>query len=309
MLAKQVMAAERGSGIVPMNVGAELYDYVKMTDAREDDFVIGNVGYIKETCKPGNDAREGFSMQFGFGRLQDVNALGLLTEPALMGGTESIGELWEYVKALAIFVEGISASLNGLLIWLNAVIPSLTSTGIPFIIHGGGSVITTGYKGHTFIPFAGEIIGVILGADQVGDIVIDIWKCPIGDFPPLVADTITASAKPTLTNQQGIYAQGLIGGTWKATRDYVVNNYVQPVTPNGDFSYRCTTAGTSGESEPTWPVVAGQTVNDGTAVWTAVANGLLGWTTTCAYLDCIGFNCDSVADIQQITIELIVRRT
>ena len=42
---------------------------------------------------------------------------------------------------------------------------------------------------------------------------------------------------------------------------------VIPATPNGRI-YKCTTGGTTGSGEPTWPVTAGGTVADGTAVWT-----------------------------------------
>jgi hypothetical protein len=42
---------------------------------------------------------------------------------------------------------------------------------------------------------------------------------------------------------------------------------VTPITKNGR-KYICTTAGTSGASEPTWPTTVGNTVVDGTATWT-----------------------------------------
>ena len=42
---------------------------------------------------------------------------------------------------------------------------------------------------------------------------------------------------------------------------------VQPTTNNG-YIYQCTTAGTSGGSEPTWPTTIGNTVADGTVTWT-----------------------------------------
>ncbi len=61
------------------------------------------------------------------------------------------------------------------------------------------------------------------------------------------------------------------GQTWVAGTAYVLLDYVQPTSPNNNFTYRCTTAGTSGGSEPTFPTTAGGTVNDNGVVWTAVA--------------------------------------
>lgn len=55
---------------------------------------------------------------------------------------------------------------------------------------------------------------------------------------------------------------------WVMSTAYSLGDYVEPTTPNG-FVYECTTAGTSGGSEPTWPTTGiGTTVSDGTAVWT-----------------------------------------
>lgn len=59
---------------------------------------------------------------------------------------------------------------------------------------------------------------------------------------------------------------------WAATTAYSLGARVQPTTPNG-YVYECTTAGTSAGSEPTWPTGAiGNTVVDGTVVWTLVAS-------------------------------------
>lgn len=58
---------------------------------------------------------------------------------------------------------------------------------------------------------------------------------------------------------------------WAATTAYILGNRVEPTTPN-TYVYECTTAGTSGGSEPTWPTAAiGDTVVDGTVVWTLVS--------------------------------------
>jgi len=85
--------------------------------------------------------------------------------------------------------------------------------GINFIIDGGGSAITTGQKGHLELPFAGEIESVRLLADQSGSIVVDIWKDTYANFPPADADSITASAPPTLSTAQKSEDATLTGWT------------------------------------------------------------------------------------------------
>tara|TARA_A100000171_G_scaffold53092_1_gene76745 strand:- start:19863 stop:20480 length:618 start_codon:yes stop_codon:yes gene_type:complete len=59
---------------------------------------------------------------------------------------------------------------------------------------------------------------------------------------------------------------------WAATTAYALGDTVEPTTPN-TYRYECTTAGTSGSGEPTFPTSGiGSTVVDGTVVWTLVAN-------------------------------------
>ena len=55
---------------------------------------------------------------------------------------------------------------------------------------------------------------------------------------------------------------------WAASTAYNAGDKIMPSTSNG-FFYECTTAGTSGTTEPTWPTTNGATVTDGTVVWTA----------------------------------------
>ena len=74
---------------------------------------------------------------------------------------------------------------------------------VGLVIDGGGSVITTGVKGFIEVPFAGTITAVtVLSTDAAvtsGSIVIDLWKDTYANYPPVVGDSITASAKPTLS--------------------------------------------------------------------------------------------------------------
>lgn len=79
---------------------------------------------------------------------------------------------------------------------------------------------------------------------------------PSGKVRTIITDTTPTDGNPD---------------AWLAETAYSANAYVQPTTPNG-LRYEATTAGTSGASEPTpWPTTEGETVNDGTVVWTARA--------------------------------------
>ena len=75
---------------------------------------------------------------------------------------------------------------------------------VGIVIDGGGSVITTGVKGFVEVPFACTITAAtLLSTDARGDervaSSIDVWKDTYANYPPIVGDTITASAKPTLS--------------------------------------------------------------------------------------------------------------
>lgn len=96
----------------------------------------------------------------------------------------------------------------------NNPITSVTAA-IPFVIDGGNLVITTGVKGDLQIPFKCVITSVVLMADQSGSIVVDIWKDTLANYPPTVADSITASAKPIITNGTNSEDTTLTG--WETT--------------------------------------------------------------------------------------------
>ena len=63
---------------------------------------------------------------------------------------------------------------------------------------GGGADITAGSQCDVFVPYAFTITKVTMLGDAAGSMVIDVWKDTYGNYPPTIADTITASAKPTL---------------------------------------------------------------------------------------------------------------
>ena len=55
-------------------------------------------------------------------------------------------------------------------------------------------------------------------------------------------------------------------GVAMRSKTYAVGNYAWPTVPNGRL-YKCTVAGTTGASEPSWPTTDGGTVADGTVTW------------------------------------------
>lgn len=101
---------------------------------------------------------------------------------------------------------------------------------ITFIIDGGGATITTGIKGDLEIPFACTINRVTVLADQSGSIVVDIWKDTYANYPPTVADTITASAKPTLSSAAKSQDATLTGWTTAITAGDTLRYNVDSIT-------------------------------------------------------------------------------
>lgn len=68
---------------------------------------------------------------------------------------------------------------------------------------------------------------------------------------------------------------------WTASHAYSIGDIVRPTAPatNAQYTYRCTTAGTSGTTEPTWPTTNNSTVTNGGATFTNVTGqGTYGWS-------------------------------
>jgi uncharacterized phage protein (TIGR02218 family) len=87
------------------------------------------------------------------------------------------------------------------------------------------------------------------------------------------------SHSPTCTARLGDDKCGvrLTPPNWSSLTAYTVldpndaklGSLVTPITQTG-FFYICTISGTSGVSEPIWPIVVDETVNDGSVEWTAI---------------------------------------
>jgi hypothetical protein len=102
------------------------------------------------------------------------------------------------------------------------------------VIDGGGSTITTGVKGFVSAPAACTITSATLLSTDAsvtsGSIVIDVWKDTYANYPPTVADTITASAKPTLSSATKSQDSTLTGWTTSVSAGDILGFKVDSVT-------------------------------------------------------------------------------
>ena len=89
---------------------------------------------------------------------------------------------------------------------------------IGILIDGAGSAITTGIKADLEVAYDCTVNEVRLLADQSGSAVVDIWKDTYVNYPPTDADSITASAVPTLSAATKSEDSTLTGWTTSLTK-------------------------------------------------------------------------------------------
>lgn len=128
----------------------------------------------------------------------------------------------------------VTTGVGALSVAVGADLPAHNHTGVvvgaAFLIDGGGAVITTGIKGDLVIPFAATITEWTLLADQSGSIVVDIWKDSYLNYPPVIGDVITASAKPTISASTKGQSSTLTGWTTSVAAGDVLRFNVNSVT-------------------------------------------------------------------------------
>lgn len=106
-----------------------------------------------------------------------------------------------------------STTTATMLKWNGAAWYSVAPTrAVGITIDGVTAVPAIGLKGLIVCPFAGTLISWAMVADAAGSMVIDVWKQASGTIP-VKANSITASAKPTLSSQQMATSSTLTGWT------------------------------------------------------------------------------------------------
>jgi hypothetical protein len=101
---------------------------------------------------------------------------------------------------------------------------------VNFVVGDGTNVITTGIKGDIHFPFAGTIIEWTILPDASGSIQFDLWKDSYTNFPPTIADTITASAKPLISAAAKGQSSTLTGWTTAVSANDIIRVNVDSAT-------------------------------------------------------------------------------
>ena len=109
------LAAERGSGLAPMNVGQEGFDYIKITDSAASDTRVGNIGYLDRRYNQGN-----FEFEFRFGSLLMTGLAGTLPPFTTVGGTGGAG-FQSQLNALIDYVNQLQANQLTILNFVTAL--------------------------------------------------------------------------------------------------------------------------------------------------------------------------------------------
>lgn len=157
-----------------------------------------------------------------YAKMQDISAASRLLGRGSAGGAGNPEEL----------TIGSGLTLTGTV--LDATPATPVRRQVTLVIDGGGAVITTGIKGYLSLPVSGtwkkwRLLSTEAGA-PTGSIVIDVWKDVYASYPPAVADSITAAAKPTLSAANSNEDSTLTGWTTSFTAGDVLGFNVDSIS-------------------------------------------------------------------------------
>lgn len=109
-----------------------------------------------------------------------------------------------------------------------------------------------------------------------------VWNRDMTDGDAQVSKAIVDNGTTTTIDEEFETTNGItkldttkqVPDVWKASTVYAVGDEVHPTTNNG-YYYKCSTAGTSHTTEPTWGTTVGGTTSEGggTVVWTCYKQG------------------------------------
>lgn len=101
---------------------------------------------------------------------------------------------------------------------------------IQFVFDGGGAALSAGDQAWVQVPWGCTITGSEITATPSGSVVVDLWLDTPANFPPTDADSITASAPPTLSSAVRAADTTLTGWTTAVAKDSYIKANVDSAT-------------------------------------------------------------------------------
>lgn len=141
-----------------------------------------------------------------------------------------------YSAVLAAYAAGASPTAAFLSLADDADVAAMRATlglsagGFSLKFGGNGAVITVGEYIDVETLFSGTFTGNRIFADQSGSIVFDVWKDTYANYPPTIADKITASAPPTISSATKSQDTALTGWTTAFSAGDIIRFQVASVT-------------------------------------------------------------------------------
>lgn len=210
-----------GTGSFAATIGNSKVTYAKIQDVSATDKLLGRstagAGVVEEiTCTSAGRAL-----------IDDADASAQRTTLGLGAvATQGDGDKGD----ITVSATGATWTIDNAVVSPAKMTTAAKTNVVGIVIDGGGSAITTGVKGYIKVPFACTIGSAQLLADVSGSIVVDVWKDTLANYPPTVADTICASAKPTLSSQTNSNNTTLTGWTTTINADDVLGFNVDSAT-------------------------------------------------------------------------------
>ncbi len=148
--------AEQGHGFAPMNVGAEVWDFSRITDSRQNDNRVGNTGNLSWVYNPGR-----FDFQFRYGSLSSLGLMGTASPSSTTGAGHNHQDILDLINEIiaAVNINTVSRVTMATWIWKDA---------------SGNIHVGPDFGQYTFLHFdvamfAGNKIGLLLhtGSDEI----------------------------------------------------------------------------------------------------------------------------------------------
>lgn len=110
--------------------------------------------------------------------------------------------------------------------------------GFEMVADGGGVALSGGAAWDVSVPYACEIISVVVLAQEAGSMVIDLRACTVAQYPPTGANSITGGAPITIATSNTWSGSGAAIAAWAKTLaiDTVLRIYLVSASTTTKFT-------------------------------------------------------------------------